>query len=84
MKRFIFMLILVVILPIYAYSQTIIHTWTDPCTKAITVFSIPITGATTIVFYNKSKVFTASDVASGAFQAWINQDRKSTRLNSSH
>lgn len=73
MKRFIFILLIVVILPVYAYSQTIIQTFTDPCTKVTSTFSIPITGSATIVFYNKSKAFTASDVYSGAFQAWINQ-----------
>jgi hypothetical protein len=73
MKQFIFIIILVVALPVYAYSQTIIQTWTDPCTKVTSVFSIPITGSTTIVIYNKSKTFTASDVYSGAFQAWISQ-----------
>lgn len=73
MKQFIFILITVVLLPVYAYSQTIIQTWTDPCTKVTSVFSIPITGSTTIVIYNKSKSFTASDVYSGALQAWISQ-----------
>jgi hypothetical protein len=73
MKQFIFILITVVLLPLYGYSQTIIQTWTDPCTKVTSVFSIPITGSTTIVIYNKSKTFTASDVYSGAFQAWISQ-----------
>jgi hypothetical protein len=73
MKQFIFILITVVLLPLYGYSQTIIQTWTDPCTKVTSIFSIPITGSTTIVIYNKSKTFTASDVYSGAFQAWISQ-----------
>lgn len=73
MKQFIFILITVVLLPLYGYSQTIIQTWTDPCTKVTSVFSIPITGSTTIVIYNKSKSFTASDVYSGALQAWISQ-----------
>ena len=73
MKKFIFILLTVVLLPVYAYCQTIIQTWTDPCTKVVSTFVIPITGSTTIVFYNKSKAFTASDVYSGAFQAWINQ-----------
>jgi hypothetical protein len=73
MKQFIFILIFVLTVPIYAYSQTIIQTFTDPCTKVTSTFSIPITGSATIVFYNKSKAFTAGDVYSGAFQAWINQ-----------
>jgi hypothetical protein len=73
MKQFILTLIVVVLLPVYAYSQTLIQTFTDPCTKVTSTFSIPLTGSTVIVFYNKSKAFTASDVYSGAFQAWINQ-----------
>ena len=55
MKQFIFILIAVVLLPVYAYSQTIIQTWTDPCTKVTSVFSIPIAGSTTIIIYNKLK-----------------------------
>ena len=73
MKKFIISLIVVVILPIYGYSQTIIQTFTDPCTKLTTVFSIPITGSTTVVFYNKHRTFTSADVSSGVFQTWINQ-----------
>ena len=73
MKQFILTLLIVAILPVYAYSQTIIQTWTDPCTKVVSTFSIPLTGSTTIVFYNKYKTFTASDVYSGAFQTWLNQ-----------
>lgn len=56
-----------------AHGQVLIQTFTDPCTKVTSTFSIPITGSATIVFYNKSKAFTAGDVYSGAFQAWINQ-----------
>ena len=73
MKKFIFIILIVVLLPVYAYSQTLIQTFTDPCTKITSTFVIPITGFTTIVFYNKSKTFSASDVYSGAFQAWINK-----------
>jgi len=73
MKQFILILITVVILPVYAYSQTLIQTFTDPCTKVVSTFSIPLSGSTIVVFYNKSKAFTANDVYSGAFQAWINQ-----------
>lgn len=73
MKKFIISLIVVVILPIYGYSQTIIQTFTDPCTKLVSVFNIPITGSTTVIFYNKYRIFTAADVSSGVFQTWINQ-----------
>jgi len=71
MKKFILTLIVVVILPIYAFSQTLIQTFTDPCTKVTSVFSIPITGTTVIVFYNSSKTFTAADISSGVFQTWL-------------
>lgn len=73
MKKFIFTLVLVLIVQIYGYSQTIIQTFTDPCTKLVSVFNIPITGSTTVIFYNKHRTFTAADVSSGVFQTWINQ-----------
>lgn len=73
MRRFIMMLILALIVPIYACCQTIIQTFTDPCTKVVSTFTIPITGSTTIVFYNKSRTFTSADVSSGVFMQWINQ-----------
>lgn len=56
-----------------AHGQVLIQTFTDPCTKVVSTFSIPLTGSTTIVFYNKYKTFTAGDVYSGAFQTWLNQ-----------
>lgn len=73
MKRFILLLLLVVILPFYGYSQTLVQTFIDPCTKVVSTFVIPINGSTVIVFYNKSRVFTAADVRSGAFNNWLNQ-----------
>ena len=73
MKRFIFLLTLVVILPFYAYSQTLVQTFVDPCTKVVSTFVIPITGSTTVVFYNKYRTFTSADVSSGVFQTWVNQ-----------
>jgi len=53
-------------------SQTLTYQFIDPCTKQITFFSVPATG-TTIFFLGQSRQFTSSDVASGAFSAWINQ-----------
>lgn len=73
MKRFIFILTIVVLLPFYGYSQTLVQTFVDPCTKTVSTFVIPLTGSTVIAFYNKSKVFTAADVTSGAFNSWLNQ-----------
>jgi hypothetical protein len=54
-------------------AQTINYEFIDPCTKAVTNFSIPIQGGTIIYFYGKSASFTAADVASGAFASWVNQ-----------
>lgn len=53
-------------------AQTLTYSFTDPCTKVTSFFSVPANG-TTIFFLNKSAVFTSADVASGAFAAWINQ-----------
>ena len=73
MKKFILSLIIVVLLPFYGYTQTLVQTFVDPCTKVVSTFVIPLTGNTVIVFYNKSKVFSAADVRSGAFNSWLNQ-----------
>ena len=53
-------------------GQSLTYQFTDPCTKAITYFSVPATG-TTIFFLSQSRQFTSADVQSGAFAAWINQ-----------
>ena len=70
--RKILLFILLIILSCTAYGQTLTYSFTDPCTKMTSFFSVPANG-TTIVFLNKSAVFTSADVASGAFGAWINQ-----------
>ena len=61
-----------VIINTLVHGQTLTYSFTDPCTKVTSFFSVPATG-TTIFFLNKSAVFTSADVASGAFGAWINQ-----------
>ena len=53
-------------------GQSLTYQFIDPCTKAITYFSVPATG-TTIFFLSQSRQFTSADVQSGAFAAWINQ-----------
>lgn len=73
MKKYIITFIIVVLLPFYGYSQTLVQTFIDPCTKVVSTFVIPISGSTVIVFYNKSRTFTAADVSSGAFNTWLNQ-----------
>jgi hypothetical protein len=56
-----------------SYAQVSTTTFIDPCTKEVTMFSIPLQGGTTIFFLNQSRYFTAADVTSGAFSSWINQ-----------
>jgi hypothetical protein len=56
-----------------SYAQVSTTTFIDPCTKEVTLFTVPLQGGTTIFFLNQSRYFTAADVTSGAFNAWINQ-----------
>jgi len=35
------------------YSQSLIQTYVDRCTGAVNVFTVPMNGQTTVVFYNK-------------------------------
>jgi hypothetical protein len=37
------------------------------------VFTIPLQGSTVIVFYNRSRSFTAADVQSGTLQSWLEE-----------
>ena len=71
-NKIILILISVVFLPIFSFSQTITSTFVDPCSKKVTVFIVPIQG-TTIVFMGKAKFFTSYDVQTGTFMSWINQ-----------
>lgn len=72
MKRLLIFLVLVGFTQL-GYSQSLIQTFTDRCTGETKVFSIAMQGNTTVVFYNKSRTFTAADVTSGAFQAWLEE-----------
>lgn len=54
-------------------AQVSVQTFIDPCTKEVTLFTVPLQGGTTIFFLNKSRYFTAADVTSGVFSSWINQ-----------
>lgn len=72
MKKLLITLILVGF-SLQSYSQTLIQTFTDRCTGATQVFQIAMTGTTTVVFYDRAKTFTAADVSSGVFQAWLEE-----------
>lgn len=65
--------IIVMLFVFSAKAQVLTYSFTDPCTKEVTFFSIPLQGSTVIFFLNQSKSFSAADVASGAFAAWTNQ-----------
>jgi hypothetical protein len=54
-------------------AQVSVQTFIDPCTKEVTLFTVPLQGGTTIFFLNKSQYFTAADVTSGVFSSWVNQ-----------
>lgn len=60
-------------------GQILSYTFVDPCTQAVTVFSIPAQG-TVVFFLNQSRSFTPADVASGALASWINQVYAAYRL----
>ncbi len=63
---------LICFLSLKADSQVLTYSFTDPCTKQVTFFSVPATG-TTIFFLGQSSQFTSADVANGTFANWINQ-----------
>jgi len=64
--------LLIICLSWKAEAQTLTYSFVDPCTKAITLFSIPTTG-TVIYFHGQSKSFTSADIQNGAFASWINK-----------
>ena len=73
-KKIIFILFLFI--GISASSQTVTQTYYDKCTGEMKVFTIPLQGSAVIVFYNRSRSFTAADVQSGTLQAWLEETYK--------
>ena len=71
MKGFIIGLLLFISTSVY--GQTITQTYTDRCTGEVSTFQINSQGLTVIVFYNRSKAFTAADVTSGKFKQWLDE-----------
>ena len=53
-------------------GQSLVYTFIDPCTKQVSVFTVPANG-TVIFFLNKSRVFTRDDLANGNLATWVNQ-----------
>jgi len=57
-----------------SWLQVSTYTFIDPCTKEVTIFSVPLQGGkTTIIFLNNVGSFDANDLSSGVFSNWINQ-----------
>jgi len=55
-------------------AQVSTYTFIDPCTKEVTIFSVPIQGGkTTIIFLNNVGSFDANDLSNGTFSNWVNQ-----------
>jgi hypothetical protein len=73
-KRFIFVLIIILSVQLCGYSQTLTQVFADPCSGKITTVVVPIlNGRTTVVYRGQYRVVTANDITSGALQAWINE-----------
>lgn len=53
-------------------GQSLVYTFIDPCTKQVSVFTVPANG-TVIFFLNKSKAFTRDDLVNGNLATWVNQ-----------
>jgi hypothetical protein len=55
-------------------AQVSTYTFIDPCTKEVTIFSVPIQGGKTmIIFLNNVGNFDANDLSNGTFTNWVNQ-----------
>ena len=75
MKKLLPILVLLLLTNLTAIGQTFTYTFVDPCTKEMTQFNLPILSGngSLMSFLNQQKYFTADDVNSGVFAAWINQ-----------
>ena len=66
--------IAILILATTMYAQTLTQVFVDPCSGKVTTVVVPLAGGkTTVVYRGQYKVVTASDITSGALQAWINE-----------
>ena len=75
MKKLLPILVLLLLTNLTAIGQTLTYTFVDPCTKEITQYNLPIQSGngSLMSFLGQQKYFTADDVNSGVFAAWINQ-----------
>lgn len=71
MKRLLFLLLLISCSSLY--SQNLIQTYVDRCTGEVKVMSVPMNGSTVVAYYNRSRVFTATDFQNGTLQSWLEE-----------
>ena len=69
MKKLIILLLLFSFSSIY--SQQIVQTYTDRCTKATYTFVVAYNSSTVVTFYDRSRVFTATEFTNGTLQQWL-------------
>lgn len=74
MKQFIFTVIVILLVPIYTYSQTLVQTYLDPCDGKTYTVTLPLpNNSITVVVRGKAKTFSYLEARTGAIQVWVNQ-----------
>ena len=73
MIRYALLVIVGLLLSLQVQGQTIVQTYVDRCTGEVFRFNIPYQGATVVMFYNRTRAFTAADVSSGVFRSWLEE-----------
>ena len=73
MRRLLFFIVITAMGMGQGLSQTLIQTYTDRCTGATQVFSVPMNGQTVVAFYNRSRTFTSQDFQNGTLQSWLEE-----------
>jgi len=73
MRRLLFFIVITAMGMFKGHSQTLVQTYTDRCTGATQVFTVPMNGSTVVAFYNRSRTFTSQDFQNGTLQAWLEE-----------
>ena len=73
MRRLLFFIVITAMGMFKGHSQALVQTYVDRCTGQVHVFTVPMNGATSVAFYNKSRTFTAAQFQNGELQAWLEQ-----------
>ena len=73
MRKLLFFIVLTAMGMGKGLSQSLIQTYVDRCTGEVKVFTVPMNGQATVVFYNKAKTFTSSQFQNGELQAWLEE-----------